>query len=500
MAHSFFIGIGGTGAKCAEALIHLCAAGLGPDRCSVMLVDQDEPNGNGVRCHEILRAYIDLRSRLATAGERTENAGPALFRTEISIPGGTPLWCPTNEHGDTLGKIAGYDVLKEQQALTDCLFLPEERNQRLGEGFRAHPSVGAAVLLAKSETETAEAFWKNVFASIDEARSGQEVRIFLLGSIFGGTGAAGFPTIARLIHRQVKEQAGTAVKIGGALMLPYFRFPPPQRENSGELLPNSSIFLEQTQGALRYYHRLLIEGKLFENVYLIGWDPLLRINAYSKGGAEQRNPALVPELWAGLAALRFFAGADTAPVVDFERSDSGQVNWRDLPRIHAADEDEVRENFGALIRFAHAFHGVYRPALGRERWRSARHEAWFRRLLDRDGALLTQSASQALLDDLDLYCQGLLLWAASIAFGDTDDKTDVRLYDASQFARPVSEGGFDRAALSEQIDLRSFGYLIPGEEGPDLPLVFERLTYDRFGSRQAGVAPFVRALHQACCN
>ena len=46
MARCFFIGIGGTGAKCAEALIHLCAAGLGPDRCSIMLVDQDEPNGN----------------------------------------------------------------------------------------------------------------------------------------------------------------------------------------------------------------------------------------------------------------------------------------------------------------------------------------------------------------------------------------------------------------------------------------------------------------------
>src|SRR5580704_8929510 len=97
MSHSFFIGIGGTGAKCAEALIHLCAAGLGPDRCSVLLIDQDEPNGNGVHCQQILARYIDLRSRLANAGERSESAGPVLFHTDIHIPAATPLWCPTTE-------------------------------------------------------------------------------------------------------------------------------------------------------------------------------------------------------------------------------------------------------------------------------------------------------------------------------------------------------------------------------------------------------------------
>jgi Tubulin like len=497
VAHCFFIGVGGTGAKCAEAVIHLCAAGLGPDHCSMMLVDQDEPNGNGVRCQQILGSYLDLRRRLTEPSERPRGAGSALFQTEISIPAGSPLWCPTTGRGDTLGRISGYDLLEpDQKALTDCLFLHKERDQTLGQGFRAHPSVGAAVLLAK--TRTAEPFWQTTFASIDEARRGQEVKIFLLGSIFGGTGAAGFPTIARLIRRAIREKTGNAVQIGGALMLPYFSFPPPRRD-SDELLPDSSVFLEQTQGALRYYHRLLTEDKLFDNVYLIGWDPLLEIKGYAQGGAEQRNPALVPEIFAGLAGMRFFAGSDAEPVIDLERSDDGHVTWRDLPEIHPAAEGEVRKNFGTLIRLACAFHSVYRPALGPERWRTVQHEAWFRRLLDRDGTLLAQPASHAMLDDADAYCQQLLLWAANVAFSGAGNNKDVRLYKASQFARPV-EAKFDRAALRTDIDRGAFGELIDGEEGPDLPLIFDRLTYDRLGSNRSGIAPFLHALHEACRN
>ena len=61
-------------------------------------------------------------------------------------------------------------------------------------------------------------------------KQGHEVRIFLVSSIFGGQGASGFPSIARLI-RKILEQKGIqeGVYIGGALMLPYFKFPKPRQ-------------------------------------------------------------------------------------------------------------------------------------------------------------------------------------------------------------------------------------------------------------------------------
>ena len=43
---NFIIGIGGTGAKCLEQLIHCCSTGLGPDQLWAGMVDQDEANGN----------------------------------------------------------------------------------------------------------------------------------------------------------------------------------------------------------------------------------------------------------------------------------------------------------------------------------------------------------------------------------------------------------------------------------------------------------------------
>lgn len=289
MARCFFIGIGGTGAKCAEALIHLCAAGLGPDRCSIMLVDQDEPNGNGERCRRLLEAYVQLYGLLSHQGA---GAGPHLFRTDVAAPAGGVFWCPSARQGARLHDICNYGLLSQpQRELVDCLYLPSEREQTLDMGFRARPSVGAAVLLA--QTLEGDAFWQTVFESIDEARRGEPVKIFLLGSIFGGTGAAGLPTFARLIRRAVADRTGDKVAIGGGLVLPYFYFPAPPRQDR-DLLPDSAAFLEQTQGALGYYHRLFAEEALFDNLYAIGWQPLLEIKAYKEGARSSATRRCCP--------------------------------------------------------------------------------------------------------------------------------------------------------------------------------------------------------------
>ena len=61
---NFIIGIGGTGAKCLEHLLHSCAAGLGPKNLWAGMVDQDEANGNVSRTKILLYKYIKLRDTL----------------------------------------------------------------------------------------------------------------------------------------------------------------------------------------------------------------------------------------------------------------------------------------------------------------------------------------------------------------------------------------------------------------------------------------------------
>ena len=157
----YFIGIGGTGAKCAEAMIHLAAAGLGPDRCTMMLVDQDEPNGNGERCLRLLDNYVRLRRELRDPAAGEVPAGPALFRTDIVTPQGGATWCPSSQHGVTLGEICQLRSAAGRAESPDGLPLPPggTRAGSSAEGFRAHPSVGAVLL---SQTLEGEQFWQKI--------------------------------------------------------------------------------------------------------------------------------------------------------------------------------------------------------------------------------------------------------------------------------------------------------------------------------------------------
>ena len=54
---NFIIGIGGTGAKGLEHLIHACSAGLGPSNLWAGMVDQDEANGNVSRTKILLNKF-----------------------------------------------------------------------------------------------------------------------------------------------------------------------------------------------------------------------------------------------------------------------------------------------------------------------------------------------------------------------------------------------------------------------------------------------------------
>ena len=57
-------------------------------------------------------------------------------------------------------------------------------------------------MLATAANENSK-FWSQIHKAIDAARGGEEVRIFIIGSIFGGTGASGFPNIARKICKMI---------------------------------------------------------------------------------------------------------------------------------------------------------------------------------------------------------------------------------------------------------------------------------------------------------
>lgn len=408
MALNILVGIGGTGAKVVEAVLHGCAAGLGPEELTVGLIDQDKSNGNVSRARETLSALVEARSNWRREAGEHYLTGSSLLSTALSHPDRI-IWTPHPDQNTTLVNALGH--LGEDEPLLHLLFKPDHTEQRmdLGIGYQGKAHVGSAAITAAID-KTDETFWRTLFDTIAAAKSGTTVRVVLAGSVFGGTGAAGFPTVARLIRRHVGEDKN--FHLGGVLMLPYFRFDPPEE---GSTVARSEDLLPQTRGALRYYHNL--REHVFDDLFVVGWDKYFELGYHRPGTGEQRNPALVPELIASLAAFRFY-NPDYDPTSQIHissRRDADSLAWGDLPSPVESDSTLPYRALGQQLRFAAAWKHWW-PILSKEagEWQDQyQHYAWYRRfglaVLDHKGAQLRQAVTS-----MNAYIDDLIEWAATI--------------------------------------------------------------------------------------
>ena len=88
----------------------------------------------------------------------------------------------------------------------------------------------------------------------------------------------------KLEQIQSEKGVSTNVNIGGALMLPYFDYEVPDDIGEGEIFAKPNQFLDQTKAALEYYSKLFESDKIFNQVYVAGWDPITRVSKFEVGG------------------------------------------------------------------------------------------------------------------------------------------------------------------------------------------------------------------------
>ena len=86
-----YIGIGGTGARCLEAVLHLCAAGAPgmPQRLVPLLVEPDSSNGNLTRTQSLLTWYRQVRFPDIKEG---------FFATRLESIATNDVWDPRGTH------------------------------------------------------------------------------------------------------------------------------------------------------------------------------------------------------------------------------------------------------------------------------------------------------------------------------------------------------------------------------------------------------------------
>ena len=287
----YVIGIGGTGAKCVEAIVQLAAVGLFTEQpLRILFVDADETNGNLERARISLNTYQKCYKLLL--GEKQQCP---WMKTPIES---LDLWSPFGNQSTNknLGSFFNYNSLKQNyQALGnlfEVLYTKEERDATLDVGFRGRPAIGSAIMSQVDGDSLEQGHWGTMLKQIQaDVGGGKSAKIFLCGSIFGGTGASGLPTIGRILANKLRTlNVHERVKIGCLFVLPYFGFAPSPNEDPDGVYAQSELFLLNTEAALRYY--VTQAQQTFDLVYLLGNQNFSRVKFSIAKTLSAMNPIL----------------------------------------------------------------------------------------------------------------------------------------------------------------------------------------------------------------
>lgn len=443
----YLIGIGGTGAKCLEAFIHLNGAGLLKDTQSVKMifVDADISNGNLKRAQTAANLFVEAsKIGFGDSGILKNQLEPVNAWSPI------PDIDPNNPNE---GKCKAMDEVFQSDALQNIaelnslnmlytsLFTKKERRTDLKKGFRGHPAIGAAVINSSIRAND-EPMWQELFQQIN---ADADARVFLFGSVFGGTGAAGFPTIAKIIKDSLRrdEENNTAARIGGALILPYFQFPLPTNAEQQELQAKVEDFFLNTKSALEYYSRSNLLNEVFQSLYLIGDNDLVQVQNFSLGSDTQKNEANIIEVYAALAAFDFFnkvTFADTTETPMIARGDgtaetANKIQWEDLP--NPCVEGCLKDKLAAYIKFLYVYRHCVLVNLQAcaENENKKKEVKWYKDLVEKAGNIDVYRDKQTMnkFNALGDYATAFFKWLEQIS---NQSNRTIELVNKTIFTNP----------------------------------------------------------------
>lgn len=293
MSKIYIFGIGGTGSRVIKSLTMLLATGvrMKSDAVVPIIIDPDVAAADLTRTVDLIHTYNNIRGKLTF----TSDAQCNFFRTEVQelLPGfRMDLENTQNQLFKDYIQLSTMD--KVNYALAKMLFSDDNLDADMEVGFKGNPNIGSVVL--NRFTQSLQ-FLK--FAS--DFQEGD--RIFIISSIFGGTGASGFPVLLKNLRtlQAMKDKLPNAQLIqnsviGAITVLPYFGVEP-----NVESAIDEATFISKTKAALTYYNQNM--GTI-DVLYYLG-DNILSKYENNEGGEFQKNDAHLMELAAALAIIDF---------------------------------------------------------------------------------------------------------------------------------------------------------------------------------------------------
>ena len=293
MSKLYVFGIGGTGSRVIRALTMLLASGVdcGDYTIVPIIIDPDQSAADLTRTVELMKRYVAVRQKLDFS-EGTKNK---FFKTEIlkQVDG---FRLPLNSNTADK-KFKDYIQLgamsTANQALMRMLFSENNLESDMVVGFKGNPNIGSVVLNQFQDSKEFKEFATG-FQQGD--------KIFIISSIFGGTGASGFPLLLKTLRHDNDIPNNGVINnsiIGAVSVLPYFGVQP---SDTSEI--DSTTFVSKTKSALSYYERNISDTNDINYLYYLA-DDVHNTYENHEGGITQRNKAHMIELWAALAAIDF---------------------------------------------------------------------------------------------------------------------------------------------------------------------------------------------------
>ena len=322
--------------RCLESFVHLCAAGMFDNHTiDILTIDTDQSNGNKDRVEHL----IDLYNKVKTNDANNVGGQPrtdTFFSAKLNLRRFFTDYSTSQRK--TYNLLAGTTNLSDSQRqdnkdIADLFFESDSVQEfSLDHGYRAQTHLGSmlmyhgiieAAINYKRGGNNIKAHEKDLVEYIKELnKNAANARVFVFGSVFGGTGASSIPVFPLAISEALKIITdGTTVintdkvLFGSTLLTDYFTFniPTDAQKSAQKVIADANNFALNSQAAMSFYEGDASVKTTYKRMYHIGWPNKSKIN-YSKdgdgsvvtGGNGQRNDCHVAEMMCAAAAYDFF--------------------------------------------------------------------------------------------------------------------------------------------------------------------------------------------------
>lgn len=396
----FVFCIGGTGLRVMKSIVMLMASGMRTGGYAVVpiVVDPHEDLEERRRLFALVDAYREVRRRATTMAGDTLPAPDGFFHEEIkttaelnNVQNDTQQMRGINQHfGDYIREpqLAANDI---NHLLVATLFSQKNLDSPLSVGFKGNPNMGTVVL---GDMVEASDWWKAF-----KTHCAQGDRVFIISSIFGGTGASGYPLLEKKIRGADDNPAVKGTVMGAVTVLPYYGLKDPLTNGSAI---DSANFYTKTKAALAYYDKMAgraDKGQLSDRLYYVGEQTLRQV--YENDEKRQDDTANFIELVAATALFDFLGKGKPSAREYLSRSIAADQDALDLKALGSGYRGEVKAvaDFMLLARLV--------ETLPKEKWFPLEKNCGF------DSSFYNDAAFRALVQ----FAEDYRLWYGELAAG-----------------------------------------------------------------------------------